>query len=258
MLKKLSVLAVCLFVLSGCGSSAGGGAQPSSDGASSPSQEVTASPEVTEVTQVLTVSDQATCQTLVGSDGGLVVKSGLFLGGLTELSDSNAAQAQGIADELDAAAQTASDKLKSLLIVMEEPLKAYIAANTTGKGYTTDVSRFKVAANEAVDICSKLVGSAAGAASEPVTVPTTGDYAADLAALNQVPDNVESYKAFMKTALCDSDLNDRLRSFLREVRVTVGSPPQAERANVARLNVAYLCPERADDLEQTLKELAAE
>lgn len=195
-------------------------------------------------------------------DNGPMHRNATFLMGLEELSDEAATEAEDIASGLAAVADTASDRLKALLTVMQEPLVGLAEAQRSGTSFQLNSERSQAASTEIVSICDSFSPSGAGAEtpkrSEPKGIPTSGNYADDVAAHGLVTDDLEHYKEFMKESLCQSALETS--AFVGRVRSRVGSPtdPKSDRANLARVNVAYLCPERADDLEQALSQLAAE
>lgn len=208
-----------------------------------------------------TISEESTCKRLL-VDNGPMHRNATFLMGIEGLSDEAAKEAENIASGLAAAADTASERLKKLLTVMQEPLIAIAEAHHNGTSFHFNSERTQAASTEIVSICDSLSPARSEAKtakpSEPKGIPTSGNYAADIAAHGLVPDDLEYYKEFMKESLCDSELGSS--AFLGRVRSRVGSPtdPKSDRANLARVNVAYLCPERTEDLEQTLTQLAAE
>lgn len=250
MIRYLTPLAVGLLALTSC-SAAVEGTNEAASQVASPSRES------------LTVSRQATCQTLVGDDGGIVSESGQFLTDIDELSEANAKRADEIADGLEGIAETATDDLQKLLRVMQEPFRDLSQATRTGDNFKLDPSRFKAAANELLSKCGESETDPSPSAS--TALPTagglqiTGDYAADLTSHGLVTDDLEYYKNFMKEGLCESDVSSRA-IFYQKVRLRVGSPtdPTSEKANQARVNIAYLCPERMDNLEEALAYLASE
>lgn len=82
----------------------------------------------------------------------------------------------------------------------------------------------------------------------PSSITTTGDYAADLAALGVVPDNVESFSSFMKDQLCHeagSSLGVAVRS--------LGGNSTGGGIEGVRLTVAYFCPKKSQEVETYLK-----
>ncbi|KQN86527.1 hypothetical protein [Arthrobacter sp. Leaf69] len=81
----------------------------------------------------------------------------------------------------------------------------------------------------------------------PSTVPTTGSYKADLAALGVVPDNVESFADFMKQQVCEktgTSLGVSVRS--------VGGNSTGGGVSGVRLTVAYFCPNKSQEVESFL------
>ncbi|MFJ4229188.1 hypothetical protein ACIPYV_16625 [Paenarthrobacter nicotinovorans] len=82
----------------------------------------------------------------------------------------------------------------------------------------------------------------------PSTMVTTGNYAADLAALGIVPDNVDSFATFMEEQLCHetgSSLGVSVRS--------IGGNDSGGGIEGVRLAVAYFCPEKSREIETYLK-----
>lgn len=81
----------------------------------------------------------------------------------------------------------------------------------------------------------------------PSTIPTTGSYKADLAALGVVPDIVQSFADWMKKEICDetgSSLGVSVRS--------IGGNPTGGGVDGVRLAVAYFCPEKSQEVESYL------
>lgn len=82
----------------------------------------------------------------------------------------------------------------------------------------------------------------------PSTIVTSGNYAADLAALGVVPDNVDSFATFMEERLCHetgSSLGVSVRS--------MGGNDSGGGIEGVRLAVAYFCPEKSREVETYLK-----
>ncbi|MGQ1798075.1 hypothetical protein ACT4S5_13195 [Kocuria oceani] len=74
----------------------------------------------------------------------------------------------------------------------------------------------------------------------------TGDYAADLAAIGIVPDDLVDYRQFMKRNICEADPDQTWG---------VGSMSQAVKPwapDSSRLAAAYDCPELADEVEEAI------
>lgn len=158
-MRKLALI-VCTLFLAGCASSP---AQESSGGvsesATDPAPSSTGSPSVRAD---LEVSDAATCQTLIGTDGGLVSETGQFLIDVSELSDTTVSDATALADALDGVSQTASEKFRNLLTIMQEPFRDLEGAYKNGETFTLKPSRFKAAGNEVIALCEPLLASSSG------------------------------------------------------------------------------------------------
>jgi ABC-type Fe3+-hydroxamate transport system substrate-binding protein len=87
------------------------------------------------------------------------------------------------------------------------------------------------------------------ATATPSTLATTGSYAADLAALGVVPDNVKSYADYMEKQICDqtgTGLGVAVRSIGGGTAKTGGG------VDVVRLTVAYFCPNKSQEVESYL------
>lgn len=83
-------------------------------------------------------------------------------------------------------------------------------------------------------------------------VTITGDYAADLAAIGVVPDDVAAYREFERDRLCDAHMGRGLpNTDSMWVAVRLGTPESI------RLAIAYDCPDRMDDAEEALAEWQA-
>lgn len=152
-MKKIALF-TCVVLLTGCTATAPdsadeGGNQPTTTSTSSSSR------------AAFEVSDAATCQTLIGTDGGLVSESGQFLTDVSELSDATAAEAVALADALKGVADTASEQFRDLLAVMQEPFRDLIDAHENGDTFSLDPSRFKAAGNEVIAICDPLMQESA-------------------------------------------------------------------------------------------------
>jgi hypothetical protein len=116
----------------------------------------------------LEVSDGATCQTLFGTDGGLVSESGQFLTDITGLDDAAAADAVALADALNGVAHTSSKQFRDLLTVMQEPFRDLAEAHENGGDkFDLDPSRFKAAANEVIALCEPLLQDNTATSSGP-------------------------------------------------------------------------------------------
>lgn len=152
------------LLLSGCGQTTSSESQPTSTGASTRT--------------AITVSQAATCQTLLGSDGGLISESGTFLTDVSELSNESAAQAGDIADALEGVAETSGAEIRDLLRVMEEPFRDLVEAHESGSSFELEPSRFKAAANEVIALCEKEEARTAPAAAAPAktNTPVTKTY----------------------------------------------------------------------------------
>lgn len=99
------------------------------------------------------MSDAATCQTLIGSDGGLVSKSAQFLAEISDMDGVKADEAMSLAEALKGVADTSSEQLRALLTVMQEPFRDLADAYHKGEDFNLKASRFKAAGNEVVVLC---------------------------------------------------------------------------------------------------------
>lgn len=143
-----------LFLISGCSLPAASEEQP-------PSAETTRS--------VVTVSRKATCQTLLGSDGGLISDAGKFLTDVTELSEGSAKEARDLADALAGVAETSEDEIKGLLTVMQEPFRDLVDAYESGSEFSLEPGRFKAAGNQILVLCGDGATTLPTAAVEATT-----------------------------------------------------------------------------------------
>lgn len=157
-----------LFLIAGCGAPATSDAQPSSSDISKRS--------------TLTVSRAATCQTLMGSDGGLISDSGRFLTDLSDLSESSAKEAADLAGALEGVAETSGDEIRGLLTIMQEPLKDLVDAHSGGTDFTLKPGRFKAAANEIIVLCGGEAGTTTTA--EATAAAKAGKTYTDIGALH--------------------------------------------------------------------------
>lgn len=104
-----------------------------------------------------------------------------------------------------------------------------------------------VASSSAVPTVTQTVTITPKATPTPSTIPTTGSYAADLAALGVVPDSVTSFADWMKKSICEktgSSLGVSVRS--------IGSNPTGGGVKGVRLAVAYFCPAKSQEVESYL------
>jgi hypothetical protein len=149
-MKRIALMA-CSLLLVGC-------AGPSNEGSSeTPDQSSAAA----STRAALEVSDAATCQTLIGTDGGLVSETGQFLIDVKDLSDTTAADASSLADALQGVGETSSERFRSLLTVMQEPFRDLVTAHENGDEFSLDASRFKAAGNEVIALCEPLMEAGA-------------------------------------------------------------------------------------------------
>lgn len=82
----------------------------------------------------------------------------------------------------------------------------------------------------------------------PSTTATSGNYAADLAALGVVPDTVQGFADYMKEQICDQTgtaLGVAVRS--------IGGNETGGGVDGVRLAVAYFCPEKSQEVESYLE-----
>lgn len=85
------------------------------------------------------------------------------------------------------------------------------------------------------------------ATATPSALATTGSYAADLAAIGVVPDNVKSYADYMKKEICDQT-GTGLGISVR----TIGGNETGGGVDGVRLTVAYFCPNKSQEVESYL------
>lgn len=83
-------------------------------------------------------------------------------------------------------------------------------------------------------------------------VKITGDYAADLAAAGMVPDDVTDFRLFADQQICQVDMDDTFGPLNLKGAVSLLDPA------VARVTVAYDCPELEEDVEKAIAEVAAD
>lgn len=86
---------------------------------------------------------------------------------------------------------------------------------------------------------------------ESFPVATTGSYEADLAALGVVPDNIQSFSAWMNDQICaqtGAALGVSVRS--------IGGNETGGGVEGVRLAVAYFCPEKSPEVESYLEYFA--
>jgi hypothetical protein len=188
-MKKIALIA-CSLLLVGC---AGPSAEESSETASEPT--------ATSTTRAaLEVSDAATCQTLIGSDGGLVSESGQFLIDVDELSDATAEDAAALADALEGVAATSSEQFRSLLTVMQEPFRDLVTAHEEGDQFSLDASRFKASGNEVIALCEPLMeASSADADADVVGKVPLVDTCLALFGSNQVAIDAQEFLSNVKS-----------------------------------------------------------
>lgn len=150
-MKKLLLIS-CSILLVACSAS------PTKDSLGSGNRPVATTTVSPSARASLEVSDAATCQTLFGTDGGLVSASGQFLADITDLDDAAAADAVAVADALNGVADTSSEQFRDLLTVMQEPFRDLAKAHENGGDkFELDPSRFKAAANEVIALCEPLL-----------------------------------------------------------------------------------------------------
>lgn len=158
-MKKTAILIASLLLTTGCAASP----QVVERERNSPPAETRAS---------FKISEDASCNNLLSDDGGLMSEASIFLRDLDSMDDEIAAEAQRIADDLDAVAQNSSERLSELLVIMQEPFLDLVAANQNGESFDLDPARYKAAGFELTSICDGSGENAVGQdeASEPTTL----------------------------------------------------------------------------------------
>lgn len=223
-MKRYLVVAGTLLLV-GCSSPEVASTNPPQASSPTPSQSAVDSTQSPSLAPVLKVSDEATCQTVLGGDDNQVLVAAEFLGELGDFDAQAYDEAQDIVEGLDTVAQSASSEIATLLQTMQEPFQELIEAADNG---TTQVEfraeRFKIAANELLSVCEPLIDDAtslqpisesapsaevdAPTSSEEVAEPLTTDAADDPAdgttsqmnALETAEDYLQ-YSAFSKKGL---------------------------------------------------------
>ncbi|WP_146070774.1 hypothetical protein [Arthrobacter sp. B1805] len=149
-MKKLSFVA-CALLLTGCTTT-------SSDGAvEGGNQSEVASPTSAAPRTAVEEADAATCQTLIGADGGLISDSAEFLTNVSEMNAATATEAARLAGTLEGVADTSSARFRNLLTVMQEPFHDLEAAYENGRRFSLNPDRFKSASKEVIALCEPLM-----------------------------------------------------------------------------------------------------
>ncbi|MGP9651527.1 Ltp family lipoprotein [Glutamicibacter sp. AOP38-B1-38] len=147
---KKSIAFLGILLLAGCSAPTGQNENASSP-PSSPSHEVTAKVSIA-------VSDDATCQTLLGGVDNQISEAAIFLTEFDAIDDEAFSKAKDIAEGLSVVAESASPDLADLLSVMQEPFEEMVTAVENGDAqFQFKAERFKTSANEVLHICEPLV-----------------------------------------------------------------------------------------------------
>lgn len=262
---RFAAIPLALLLLAGCASpkteaEPAAGSTRTSASASPTATRSTPKPSATKDAELaFKVSRQSTCGQLFGSDkDGPLYTTIDFVNEFDDIDEATIGEAKGLKDEVDGIASHAEDPLVPLLTAFVSPMTDMIdITDSGGKAYTFDATDFKAAAHELLNLCTPWIvggsGNTLGNGLGPQPVPTSGDYAADLAAIGIVPDNATSYGEFMKDKMCTGDPADNFSRFNMSVRTMHdGLPSDGSGAETMRLAVAYFCPERAGALEDSL------
>lgn len=243
---SIAAIAVAVFLLAGCANPTG-----VPDSASTPSNDVAKADETD-----FTVSEKATCDQLMGSEGNSTFLDALtFINDITDFDEAAQSTATVLSEDLNGIAKRAEPEVRTLLLALVEPIDGLLEAG--GTSYQLEVVDFKAASTELLNRCSDLgtdIPLTGSLDTTPSPIATSGDFGADLAAAGTVPDNVASFGEFMEENLCHSPMTG-ISNFSEQVRRlgTPGSESSGSSPSVVRLTIAYFCPARADVAEQELK-----
>ncbi|MBE0010540.1 MULTISPECIES: hypothetical protein [unclassified Arthrobacter] len=156
MRRLLAFLTPLALLLTACGASEPPAAKP------------TPSPESE---QIVLVETSVSCETLIGDDGGLITRSGEFLGGVTELSAENLEKAEGFSEDFGELLRAADEELQEPIAIMQDELDGLIAAIKNNTDYQLVLKDFASAGQELIDTCSGVMTSPTAAAT-PAPTPT--------------------------------------------------------------------------------------
>lgn len=252
--NRLAAIPLALILLAGC-AAPDAAPEPAADPASATSS-ASPTPSATEDAKlVFKVGRQTTCGQLFGSDkDGPLYTTIDFVNDFDDIDSATIRQAKGLKEEVDGIASHAEDLMVPLLEAFASPMTDMIdITESGGNSFKFDATDFKAAAHELLNLCTPYIVGGSGNALEPQPVPTTGDYAADLAAIGIVPDDATSYGEFLRKAMCTGDPTDSYSRFNMNVRTMHdGNPADGSGSETLRLAVAYFCPERAGALEDSL------
>lgn len=254
---RFAAVPFALLFLVGCASpeSASEPAAEATTANASPSPSATSAAE-----SAFKVSRQTTCTQLLGqNEEGPLYQTIDFVNDFQNIDAETLTTARGLKEELDGLALHAEDNMVPFLEGFASPMTEMIEI-TEGGGttYNFDATDFKAAGTELVNLCTPYFSASEGTSVEPQPVPTTGDYAADLAAIGVIPDDAASYGQFLEDSLCTGDPTEEFGKFKRTVRVMYdGDPALGNGAETLKLAVAYFCPGRAGDLEAAIDEAIA-
>jgi hypothetical protein len=156
MKRPLTIMTASLLVLTAC---------------SAPEENVEKT-ETSTTSQGAQVAVSVSCETLIGSDGGLVSRAAAFLRDVQNLTPETRREAQEISEKLGEVASTAKTELKEPLAGMQKPLDGIAKS---GEGFTLEPAEFKAAGNSVIDICS-----GESAVTTPTSTPTPSPVSAGL------------------------------------------------------------------------------
>lgn len=158
MTRPLALLIPFILALTACGPSESSEAKPA--------------PSSSSGEQIAPVDKSVSCVTLIGDDGGLITRSGNFLGGVTELSAENLEKAKGFSAEFDGSLRSAGEELREPIAVMQDEFEGLIAAIENNADYQLVLEDFASAGQEIIDTCSETMTSATPS---PTPTPTEDD-----------------------------------------------------------------------------------
>ncbi|MGJ9402426.1 hypothetical protein [Arthrobacter sp. KK5.5] len=258
---RFAAILLALILLAGCAAPEADTEQAAE--ATTASASPSASPSASAIDAeepAFRVSRQTTCTQLLGqNEGGPFYRTIDFVNEFQDIDDATITKSRGLKDEVDSLALHAEEDLTPFLESFASPMTEMIEI-TEGGGttYNFDATEFKAAGTELVNLCTPYFSGSGQTEVEPQPVPTTGDYAADLAAIGVVPDDATSYGQFLENNLCTDDPTEEFSDFKQIVRVSHdGDPALGNGAETLRLAVAYFCPERAGHLEDAIEEAIA-